>query len=329
MSTEPRARLLVCTARHPALESELTKQLPTVPRAYLAGTEGPWPEIEAILTGGSTEELPDVTVASFPRLRFVQRVFTGMDGFPFDRFPQRDLRFAGNAGAYAPFVAEHALALALALAKNLSGGMELVRSGRLRPVATGRTLLGGTALVLGYGEIGREIGVRLRAFAMRVEGLNRDGAPRAGCDRMWSAAQLLEALPRADLVIDCRPLTRATRGSLGAAELRLLREHALFVNVGRAATVDERALFDFLRAHPDRQAAFDPWWDEDFANGTLRTTVPLAELPNFLGTPHSAGIAVGARERAYRFAVENLARYFRGEPTLGEVSPLDYDARAD
>lgn len=323
-----RPRLLVCTARHAALEREFERQLGGVPRAYLADARGPWEAVEAILTGGSVEELPETTSGNLPSLRFVQRVFTGMDGFPFARFPA-GVRFAGNPGAYAPFVAEHAVALALALAKRLRPNLDLLRSGRLRPVSASRTLEGGTLLVLGFGAIGSEVAVRLRAFGMRVEGVNRDGAPRAGCDRMWSADQLRGALPGADLIVDCRPLTRRTRGSIGAAELALLKDRAMLVNVGRAATVDEAALYEFLLHNPDRQAAFDAWWSEDYAKGTAGSRFAFLDLPNFFGSPHTAGISEGARERAYHLAVENLARFFRGDPVLGEVDPSDYVGSTD
>ncbi len=322
-----KARLLLCTAPHRALSAALTRHLSLVEAVALSEVPaGPWPLVEAVLTGGATDELPDLVEATVPRLRFVQRVFTGMDGFPFDRFP-RGVRFAGNVGAYAPFVAEQALALLLSIAKRLGPNLALLKAGRLRPAVPARTLSGKTALLLGYGEIAAAIADRLRPFGVTIVGLNRTGVARPGCARMFAASELSEALASAEIVIDCRPLTVATASSLGAAELARLKEGALFVNVGRAGTVDEAALYDHLKSHPETYAAFDPWWHEDFAAGETGSRFPFFDLPNFYGSPHSAGITEGARERAYDLAAANLARYFAGETPHGLVDPSDY-ARA-
>ena len=317
-------RLLVELPAHSALERALRRHLPGVAWAYLHSSPGPfWPNVEAILTDGRRDGRPPCDRSRFPRLRFVQRAYTGMDGFPFDRFPE-DAVFAGNVGAYAPYVAEQAIALLMALAKRLETGYEMVRAGRLRPVEPTRSLLGKTVLILGFGEIAHEIAIRLHPFGATIHGLNRDGSPRPGADRMFGAEALASALPLADVIIDCRPLTRRTVGTIGATELSLLREDAMLVNVGRAATIDERALYEHLKTHGRTHAAFDAWWREDYEKGETGTAFPFFELANFFGSPHAAGITEGSRERSYEMAAANLGRFVRGEPPLGVVDPGEY-----
>ncbi|MCI4347284.1 MAG: hypothetical protein L3J97_01530, partial [Thermoplasmata archaeon] len=226
--------------------------------------------------------------------------------------------------AFAPYVAEQAITLTLALLKNLPATTESAKAGRLRPVPESRSLLGQTVLLLGYGEIARAISARLRPFGTVIEGVNRDGSARDGCDRMFPSSGLAEALARADVAIDCRPLTVATRNSLGAAELARMKANALYVNVGRAGTVDEDALFEHLRSHADFRVGLEAWWQEDYAQGTLGSRFPFVTLPNFLGTPHNAGLVAGSRPGVLRAALDNLARFFDGQLPRFVGEPAEY-----
>ena len=310
-----RPRLLVTLRPRDDVGAAIDRALPEVAWAYLDRTApDAWRDVEAVLADSLGRSDAIFDDRSTPRLRFVQRIYTGLDGFPFDRFGPA-VAIAGNVGAFAPYVAEHAILLALAALRDLPRSIEMVREGRLRPVATQRTLYGAMGLVLGYGEIGTEIGRRLAAFGARVAGLNRTGRPAPGVERMFSSEQLSEALSAADLVFDVRPLTRRTTGSIGRAEFERMRPDATLVAVGRAGTVDEGALYGHLQSHPEFRAAFDVWWNEDYRAGTLGARFPLASLPNFVGTPHCAGAVAGAEGRALDFALENLVRFFRdGRP---------------
>ena len=273
---------------------------------------GPWPHVVAWLVGSIDRELPAWTFDRTPRLRFVQRLFTGLDDFPFDRFPE-SVRIAGNVGAYAPFVAEHAVALLLAVTHNVIANWEKVRAGQLRPPVSNRYLAGRTVLILGYGEIGRAVARLSRPFGPTVEAVTRSGRSEPTLARTYPADRLADALGSADAVVECRPLTDATRGSLDGSMLARMRRGAILVNVGRAATVNPAALFARLTAEPEFRAAFDVWWEEDFEGGSIRHPFPFGTLPNFLGSPHVAGIGAEPRSRSFRMAAENLHRFFSGE----------------
>ncbi len=249
-----------------------------------------------------------------PGLAFVQRLYTGVDGFPFERLPER-VKVAGNVGAFAPYVSEQAITLALAAARDFNLAREMVRSGRLRPPPVHRLLYRATAVILGYGEIGRAIARRLASFEVRVLGLNRSGAPAPGADEMYPSERLREAVAKGDFVFEARPLTRLTAGTIATPELAAMSPNAVFVNIGRAGTVDEEALYRHLVAHPSFRAGLDVWWSEDYTKGTLSSRFPFASLPNFYGTPHCAGVAPGGEDRVLEFAVANLQRFFQdGKP---------------
>jgi phosphoglycerate dehydrogenase-like enzyme len=324
MASDP-ARLLITLPETELIRAQLGLQLPAVPVAFATpASTGPWPAVEAMLVGSIKREMPQVEPRLVPDLRFVQRVYTGLDDLPLARFAPT-VQVAGNVGAFAPYVAEQAMALVLALANNLRPNFAMLREGRLRPVEAPRWLVGRRALLLGFGEIARELAGRLRAFDVRVEGLSRDGAPEPLAERMYAAVDLGEALASADIVVDCRPLTALTRGTIDAAALDRMRPEAILVNVGRAGTVDEEAVFRHLAAHPSFRYGTDVLWREDPLAGTVDQRHPFVELPNFLATPHIAGMGPDARARALGLALANLARFFHGEAVLHVVDRREYE----
>jgi phosphoglycerate dehydrogenase-like enzyme len=299
-------------------------RLPRIPFAFRDESDpAAAGDVEAVLLGSIAREAAGWDPASLPRLRFVQRIYAGVDDLPFSQFPEH-VQVAGNVGGYAPFVAEHAVALALAAVRAIVPSSATVAAGRIRPVPELGTLWHRTAVILGYGAIGQEIATRLRGFETEIVGVNRRGNPAPGCDRMYPADRLLEALSGSHVVFDARPLTRRTERTIGEAELAAMAPDGVFVNVGRGATVDEDALYRHLVAHPAFRAAIDVWWDEDFARGLLRSRHPFGSLPNFLGTPHCAGIAPPVEAYALDRALDNLARFFSGAPPEHVVDRSEY-----
>jgi phosphoglycerate dehydrogenase-like enzyme len=319
----PTVRLLVALKANDSLRSALDRSLPDVAWGFIEDVAPPdRGSVEAMLVG-SAAGFADLDARTTPALKFVQRVYTGLDGFPFSRFPP-SVGVAGNVGAFAPFVAEHAVALALDALRDLPAGAAMVRTGQLRPGPEERSLVGATVTILGFGAIGREIQRRLSGFDCRIIGVNRTGASAAGVDRMYPAERFREALAGSLAVFEVRPLTKSTMGTIGRAELQRMSEGAVLVNVGRAATVDPAALFDHLQAHPRFRAAFDVWWDEDYATGRLDSRWPFGSLPNFYGTPHCATALDAATPLALESAVANLGRFFRDGAPLHVVDRSEY-----
>jgi len=318
-------RLLVALKEEEELDPPIAAELPGVSWGYASAVDDPHrANVEAILVGSVERELGAFDAATTPRLRFVQRAYTGLDAFPFDRFPP-PIRVAGNVGGFGPYVAEGAVTLALASARSTLAAHRMVVEGRLRPPPTGVTFRGKTALILGYGAIGREIAARLAGFDLRVLGLNRNGRMAPGVAAMYPAERLDEALGEADVVFEVRPLTRFTRGSIGPAQLAAMRPTAIFVNVGRAGTVQEAALFEHLQKNPGFRAALDVWWDEGFGNGRLGRSFPWADLPNLTGSPHSSGAVPEAGPYGLALALQNLGRFFRGEEPQFVADRNEYD----
>jgi len=317
--------LLVALSKNEELDALVTELLPDVPWAYLDPSQSAdWRSVRAILVEDLRKEFAGFDPRAIPALEFVQELWTGLDRFPFERFPE-SVAIAANVGGFAPYVAEHAVALALTAARNFHASQAMVEAGRLLPPPPERTLVDATAVILGYGMIGRAIAERLAAFGTQVVGLNRTGAPAPGVTKMYSASQLGDAVRAGSFLFDVRPLTRVTQRTIGAPELAAMRSDAVLVNVGRAGTVDEAALYEHLRTHPEFRAAFDVWWDEDRVHGTIANLHPFARLPNFYGTPHCADAFAAADRRAIRMALENMARFFREGRPLFVVDRAEYE----
>ncbi len=294
------------------------KDLPAAQQAQaLAGAE------VIVARSFAPAELAREAVGDMPRLRFVQLVYAGADNVPFDRFPERVV-FAGNTGAFAEPLAEHVLAMALALAKNLLPGHRALARGEFGLQRMNRTLRGGTCAVIGMGGNGRAVADVMRAMGMRILAVNRRGRTDAAVDFVGTPDDLPEVLAKADLVVLTVPLTRRTRGMIGAPELALMKPDAMLVNVARGAVIDQTALYRHLRSHPDFRAAIDTWWSEPAAHGAFRLDFPFFELPNLLGSPHNADDVPDIKLPATRRALANVRRFLAGEPIDGRIDPGDY-----
>ena len=258
------------------------------------------------------------------RAPLLQTLSAGVDHVPFAQIPA-GVAVAGNAGGWAEPMAEHVLAMVLALAKRLFVEQGELRRGVFNQDAPTRELRGGTCAILGFGGIGKAVAALLRALDMRILAVNSSGATAEPVDFVGTLGDLEMVLRAADVVVVTLPLTTTTRGLLGARELAWMQADAILVNVARGPIVDEEALYRHLVAHPGFSVAVDVWWDEPFPDDRLRVGHPFLDLPNFLGSPHNSGIVQGWFELGLRRAAENVRRYLRGEPCSGLVRREDYE----
>jgi phosphoglycerate dehydrogenase-like enzyme len=269
------------------------------------------------------EELPAGALTDAARLQFVQLLSAGADSVDYAALPER-LMLAGNVGAYAQPMAEYVMAATLALARRLpQRHAELARGefGMWKPVLT---LDGAVCAVLGFGGIGKATARLMRAFGARIHAVNTSGRTTEPVDFIGTLAGLDQVLAEADVLVIALPLTRSTRGLIGARELGLMKPAAILVNVGRAAIVDERALYEHLRDQPEFCAGLDAWWHEPGPGLAFSTEYPFFDLPNLIGSPHNSGVTDGALQVGAVKAAENVRRFLHGEAVTGVVRREDY-----
>jgi phosphoglycerate dehydrogenase-like enzyme len=278
---------------------------------------------EALIGWNLRRELPDGALHEAGGLRFVQLLSAGADNVDFSAIPER-LVLAGNVGAYARPIAEHVLAMTLALARRLPQRHAALATGEFNQSEPLITLDGAVCAILGFGGIGTETATLMRALGARIHAVNSSGRTTEQVDYVGTLADLDQVLAAADVVVISLPLTKTTRGLIGARELALMKPTAILVNVARGDIVDEQALYRHLRENPQFCAGIDAWWHEPGPDSGFRTDFPFFDLPNLLGSPHNSGIVPGVLLSAAGKAAENVRRYLRGEPVSGVMHREDY-----
>ena len=251
------------------------------------------------------------------KLRFIQAIGAGTDQFPREELAKRGIRLASAHGVNYRAVAEHAMALILALSRRLPEARDnqakRVWRGMIGDPSQREDELGGkTLLIVGLGQIGGRLAQLAKAFEMRVVGLRRDpAAGRGAADAVHAVRDLASLLPAADFVALTCPLTRETENLIDAGALARMKRSAYLVNVARGRVVDEAALVEALAAHRIAGAGIDVTWEEPLAASS-----PLWGMEHVLITPHSAGETSRYEDNVIEILRDNLNRLWRGEQRL-------------
>ena len=269
----------------------------------------------------NTTELRSHELALIAGARLLQTMSAGVDFIPFSTLPP-GLPVAGNGGAYAEPMAEHALAMALAAAKRLIVEHTALANGVFNQLEMNRMLAGGVCGIFGFGGIGEATAKLMRALGMRIHAVNRRGATDAQVDWIGGVDRLDDLLAASDVLLISAPLSRTTRGIIDAAALARMKPDAILVNLARGELIDEAALYAHLCAHPRFTACIDAWWIEPMRHNEFRTHHPFLELPNVIGSPHNSAMVDGNYDGVLRAGVENCLRALRGEPPL-RIIPED------
>jgi phosphoglycerate dehydrogenase-like enzyme len=296
------------------------------------------PNVEFTAVGDLTELVPllpttDVLIVSDPRgaegaalaaglcdpksaVRWIQVVSAGADGLLAHEIPP-SITVTNQGGAVAPNVAEHTLALMLALARQIGPIYEASQRHEWQktfdPPTT--TLERRTLAIVGMGNVGRHIARRAKSFDMSIVGVSRTAKAEPLADEMFALADLHAALGRADIVVICLALTPGTVHLIDAAGLAAMKAGAWLINVSRGETVDGAALRAALISGHIGRAALDVTEPEPLPPGDL-----LWAAPNLIISPHAGG--GGGRftsERISAMVVDNLERYMSGKPLLHQV----------
>jgi phosphoglycerate dehydrogenase-like enzyme len=262
----------------------------------------------------------DGLLESAGKLAYVQSIGAGTDQFPRERLRARGIRLASAQGVNERAVAEHAMALILALVRKLPEARDNQAKrhwrGMIGDIAGREDELGGkTLLVVGLGRIGSRLARLAKAFELKVLGVRRNPAAGGhGADAVFGVEALPRLLPEADFVALTCPLTRETTGLIDAAALGRMRESAYLVNVARGRVVDEPALIAALAARRLAGAALDVTVEEP-----LPPASPLWAMEQVLITPHTAGETRRYEDGVLDILQENLGRLWRGESLKNQV----------
>jgi phosphoglycerate dehydrogenase-like enzyme len=305
----------------PAWFSErLRKEFPGLQIAHLPDYKGLTEEIRdaEVFVGWS---LSGEQVAAAKKLRWVHSTAAAVHQLLSPELVAGDLVLTNSTQVHGPVVAEHALALILALAKRIPSAVKLQVRGEWGQTAIWeeqprpREFAGATLGVIGLGSIGGELVRLARAIGMKVIAVREHPEKgTGGADTVYGPDQLEQVLAQADYVVLAAPLTEKSRGLMNAERLAQMKPQAFLINVSRGALVEEAALAAALQKHTIAGAALDV-----FATEPLPAESPLWKLENLLITPHTAAVTARLWERHYELFADNLRRYLAGQPLRGVV----------
>lgn len=274
------------------------------------------PRLDAILTCWRT--VPPALLDNAPKCRMVSRYGIGLDNIPVDRATALGMIVTNVPDFCLDEVSDHAMALLLAAARRIvpfagetAGGVWAPSGGRELPRLRGRTLG-----IVGYGNIGRALVPKARAFGLTVLVYTPRLAPGSRADGSIAAGSLDELLAAADFVSLHVPANAETRGMIGEAALRAMKGTAWLINTSRGAVIDEPALIRALDEGWIAGAALDV-----LASEPPPADHPLLSRPNVIVTPHIAFASAEAVIELRRRAAEHVSRVLRGEVPPHVVNP--------
>lgn len=283
----------------PGTAVEYLEDVPPERRAAAVGAA------DYVLTLSPARELSDDQFDRLGSDQVMQLLTAGVDHVPFERLPD-GMWVSSNAGAYAEPMAEHVLALYLALSKRLPIEHHNMQQGEFNQFRENHWVDGSVCGVFGFGAVGEATARLLKPLGVEVHAVNRSGEADERVAFLGTPDDLDRLLRRCDGLVVSAPLTPETRGRIGCEELETMPTDAFLINVSRGEIVDQRALYEHLEATPAFQAGLESWWVEPVRHGEFAVEYPFLELPNVIGCPHNSAMVPGVRTRGVHHATEHI-----------------------
>jgi D-3-phosphoglycerate dehydrogenase len=257
---------------------------------------------------------------ALPKLKCVVRYGVGYETIDVPAAAERGIWTANVPDYCIPEVADHAMALLLALARKvipLDASMRRNEWGAVKASKPIHRMEGRTLGLIGMGRIGREVAKRARGFGLNVIVVDKYLSPDKATEAGAALVSLEELLTAADFISIHAPLTPETTHLLNAEALTKLKPTAYLINVARGAIIDTLALAEALHTSKLAGAALDVFEQEP-----LPADHPIRSAPNTILNAHAAWYSEEAMAQLQRFAAEEVARALRGEPMKNPLAKV-------
>ena len=275
-----------------------------------------------VLVAGGADPITDHVLSRAPHLRLLARTGIGLDNVDLASARRHGVVVTYTPDAPAPAVAELTIGHMLTLLRHTARADLDVRQGRWNRWI-GRRLEEVVVGIIGVGRVGSRVLGHLQGFGpprILLNDLNPNPTLALPPGSTWTDKETIYR--EADVITLHVPLTRDTRGLIGARELRLFKPGAILVNTSRGGIVDEMALGAALRARPDLSAALDVFSTEPYVG-------ELTGFPNILFSCHMGSCTEDCRLQMELGAAGEVLRYFRGEAPLSPVPEEEYAVQVD
>lgn len=249
-------------------------------------------------------------LAANPQIEWVQLPFAGVDAFA--EILHHDVKFTSAKGAYRQPVAEHALALMLALGRKLPERVTAKSWGKKFAVS----IYDSNVLIIGGGGITEELLSLLAPFNTRVAVVRKHPQPMTNASKVLGFDELDRAIVEADFVVLAAALTKETEGLFGLDKFKLMKPSTYLVNIARGKMIDSQALLEALETSLIAGAAIDVTDPEPLPDGHA-----LWSAPNLLITPHTADTNAQVIRLFSERLEANVKAWLGLGPWIGEVDP--------
>lgn len=300
----------------PDLKDPLVAEFPEVDFVFENGLSNEeLQKADVLVTYG--EDLDDENIQYAQHVKWIFVASAGVEKMPAQAIIDRDIVVSNVRGIHKTPMAESILAHILAIKRALPWMYEQQKKSEWSKKAKQTELRDSTALILGPGAIGSEVGRLLQAFGVKTIGCNRSGKEAANMDEMVSFDGLLDALPKADIVLSVLPKTIETTNLLQEVHFKAMKNNVIFMNFGRGNLVNENTLIQAIENSEIGYAVLDVFEEEPLASQN-----PLWTLPNVIVSPHVSSHSARYVERSLEIFKPSLEKWLKGERDLENVMDL-------
>lgn len=250
-------------------------------------------------------------IEQFKRLRFIQTESVGYDRVPMDYCREHGIAVHNVKDTYARPMSEYVIGHILSWYQNMQQELDNQAAGGWVKFRGKRELTGKNVCIIGTGNIARFTAKKLAAFDCKVTGITHTVREIDFFDEVVGYSEMKDVLPEADILIMAAPPTGSP--VVGKAELALMKDTSIIVNVSRGTELDQAALAQMLKNRQIQAAILDV-----FETEPLEYESELWGLDNILITPHSSYIGEGNAERLWQVIRNTLEQYIaKGAVTIG------------
>jgi phosphoglycerate dehydrogenase-like enzyme len=300
-----------------ALQEGVKKEFPQVSFEFHKGiNEELFLDAEIFLTYG--EDLTEELIYKADKLKWIMVMSAGLDRMPFEACKKRGILVTNVRGIHKIPMAEFTIGMMLQHVKQMRSLWTNEQSKEWERKLPMGELYGKTLLILGIGAIGGEVARLAKAFNMKTIGVNRSGREAEWADEIYTMGNYREALPEADFIVSVMPSTNETKHFLDASDFEIMKDAAVFINIGRGDLVKDEVLLAALQEKKIAHAYLDVFYEEP-----LKESHPFWMMENVTVTPHISSLTKNYLPRSFEIFKHNLHTYIKKGSDYLNVIDMD------
>lgn len=312
--------LIVTTAKiRRSIQERLPEDYPQLSFAFhesIQDAEKDLAQADILITYGGN--LTEAHIRRAKQLKWIMVISAGLEDMPLEIIKERSILVTNARGIHKIPMAEYAIAMMIGRARKIKTWHENERKHRWSRDMKMGEISGKTLAVLGSGSIGGEIARLAKAFRMQTLGLNRSGREVEYFDEMYTNEHINECIAQADFIVSILPYTKETEHLLSRKQFQVMRDGAVFINIGRGKTINQADLLESLRAGDIAHAVLDVFEEEP-----LSEDHPFWDMEQVTVTPHLSGVTPQYQHRAFEIFEKNLQVFL--DQGNDFVNQIDYD----